>query len=189
MKIKFLYIIAFGIIAKIHAQSQKADTKLGLYLGEGTGISLSASISENDYLTMSFSAHSVTMHVDLAEKYHQYLNQSYTTIYGLALYWESHNYFEKYKRLYRINTLGLQARIINDFKGSYNSLYPSQDLGHEIYQVDRIKTIGLIGTIGFGYQLNDAFDIQLDGGSYLELSDTYLYQNVQYRLGLIYKIP
>ena len=96
MKLKILLIFTFISIVNVQAQFEKADTKFGLYFGEGSGFSLSASVSENDYLTMAFTRHENTMDVQLEDKYPQYINQNYGGIYGISLYWESHNYFKKF---------------------------------------------------------------------------------------------
>ncbi|HPX76188.1 MAG TPA: hypothetical protein PLW77_06365 [Bacteroidales bacterium] len=188
-KFTLLYLLLLLISYNTLAQKEnKNNFGLGVFVGEGTGILANYSLNDKFKIEWNIAYHEIFYNYLYIKKYPDFRYRNYTDIYSSSILLSYRNNFFGINKLNYRFTIGGQIRLITDFsEGIPVSMPPNTIIIIEPTLKNKID-FGISPLIGVEYEINKKFSTFLDFGAYIEIIDTFLWTNFQFRTGLMYHI-
>jgi|TARA_B110000902_G_C13989610_1_gene468310 hypothetical protein len=196
---KILKIVTFLLFPILSLNAQSEDVfkfekgfKVGLFIGESTGLSFERTVSEHNSIEFSVGINELFIDDKHPEKYASgYLYYYYGQIYSSSLNWIHQKKLGSNSTLFFRSIIGLQTKLISDV--NYLLDVDAIDLPEGTHLInDPITTIdldfGLNYYVGLGNNLSDKVSITLDMGAYSEILGHFLWTKPQFKLGLSYRL-
>ena len=196
---KILKIVTFLLFPILSLNAQSEDVfkfekgfKVGLFIGESTGLSFERTVSERNSIEFSVGINELFIDDKHPEKYASgYLYYYYGQIYSSSLNWIHQKKLGSNSTLFFRSIIGLQTKLISDV--NYLLDVDAIDLPEGTHLInDPITTIdldfGLNYYVGLGNNLSDKVSITLDMGAYSEILGHFLWTKPQFKLGLSYRL-
>ena len=196
---KILKIVTFLLFPILSLNAQSEDVfkfekgfKVGLFIGESTGLSFERTVSEHNSIEFSVGINELFIDDKHPEQYASgYLYYYYGQIYSSSLNWIHQKKLGSNSTLFFRSIIGLQTKLISDV--NYLLDVDAIDLPEGVGIInDPITTIdldfGLNYYVGLGNNLSDKVSITLDMGAYSEILGHFLWTKPQFKLGLSYRL-
>lgn len=188
-KTAFTYFILFLISLNVLAQKvDKNNFSLGLFIGEGTGVLTYFSINDKFGIEWNISYNEMFYKYRYTNKYSDFINQKYNNIYSSSLLLNYRNKFMNNNKLDYHFAIGSQMRIITDFYQGIPVLTPPNTIIIVDPTTKNKIDIGISLLMGTEYCLTENISVFFDLGTYIEITDIFLWSNFQFRTGLMYRI-
>tara|TARA_B110000977_G_scaffold195262_1_gene273390 strand:- start:714 stop:1307 length:594 start_codon:yes stop_codon:yes gene_type:complete len=196
---KILKIVTFLLFPILSLNAQSEDVfkfekgfKVGLFIGESTGLSFERTVSEHNSIEFSVGINELFIDDKHPEQYASgYLYYYYGQIYSSSLNWIHQKKLGSNSTLFFRSIIGLQTKLISDV--NYLLDVDAIDLPEGVGIInDPITTIdldfGLNYYVGLGNNLSDKVSITLDMGAYSEILGHFLWTKPQFKLGISYRL-
>jgi len=196
---KILKIVTFLLFPILALNAQSEDSfkfekgfKVGLFLGESSGLSFERTVSEHNSIELSFGINELFIDDNQLEKYSSsFLYYYYGQIYSSSLNWIHKKNFGSNSTLFFRSIIGLQTKLITDVRYQINVDAICLPDGVWIINDPVTKTdldFGVNYFLGLGNNLSDKVSVTLDMGAYTEISNHFLWTKPQFKLGLSYRL-
>ncbi len=187
-KIVLIYSFIVFLCLNISAQEEsKNNISLGLFIGEGTGILTNFNFNKSLNLEWNIAYHELFYKYKYTTKYKHITNPQYDDIYSSSILFKYRNSITNDSKLNYSFAIGTQIRFLKGFYATPITIPPDLIVIDDPEKRNKID-LGISSFIGLDYQLNKKFSLFADAGIYLEILDEFLWKNVQFRTGILYKL-